>query len=486
MNAQNSSERDILLIRWINKFGSFKETKNNDEQFVDSKLRPDVEWITASNIFAELSQLLLRIKNAKRNNENYFTELEFGKGYPTFKNENSYAAVKFPDVGFRMLALYRYWNIIQYYFPYKNLIEEDWKNVLSEFIPKFINVQNELEYHLISLELIAKINDTHANIWGGNAVLGRYFGARIAAPELVFIDNKAVVKDFYDEKSEKETGLKKGDIITEVNDIKIDEIIAAKSNIMPASNHAAQLRDIAMKLFQTNDSLINIGYLRNGNADRKTLKTYPIREMNFYKKYLKKDSCFKRINPEIGYLHLGSIKSKYLPSIFETVKTTKGLIIDLRCYPSEFVVSALGQYLMPKETQFAKITEGSAEWPGLFTFKSPSTVGKTNKEYYKGKIIILINELTQSQAEYTTMAFRVAPNAKVVGSTTAGADGNVKQFYLPGGILTMISGQGIYYPDGGETQRIGIVPDVEVKPTIEGIKNGADEVLNKAIEIINK
>jgi C-terminal processing protease CtpA/Prc len=49
----------------------------------------------------------------------------------------------------------------------------------------------------------------------------------------------------------------------------------------------------------------------------------------------------------------------------------------------------------------------------------------------------------------------------------------------------LISGIGIYYPDGTETQRIGIVPDVVVKPTIEGIKKNRDEVLEKAIELIN-
>ena len=32
--------------------------------------------------------------------------------------------------------------------------------------------------------------------------------------------------------------------------------------------------------------------------------------------------------------------------------------------------------------------------------------------------------------------------------------------------------------------RIGIVPDIEVHPTIEGIRQGKDELLEKAIEII--
>jgi C-terminal processing protease CtpA/Prc len=44
---------------------------------------------------------------------------------------------------------------------------------------------------------------------------------------------------------------------------------------------------------------------------------------------------------------------------------------------------------------------------------------------------IQVNEVSQSQAEYTTMALRTAPGAKVIGSTTAGADGDVSQIPLP-------------------------------------------------------
>jgi len=111
-------------------------------------------------------------------------------------------------------------------------------------------------------------------------------------------------------------------------------------------------------------------------------------------------------------------------------------------------------------------------------------VGKENKAYYRGKIVVLVNELTQSQAEFTAMAFQVAPDVKVVGSTTAGADGDVTRFYLPGGIKVKFSGIGIYYPDGKETQRAGIIPDIETKQTIGGIINGKDEQLEKAIQII--
>jgi C-terminal processing protease CtpA/Prc len=109
---------------------------------------------------------------------------------------------------------------------------------------------------------------------------------------------------------------------------------------------------------------------------------------------------------------------------------------------------------------------------------------KPSSTPYPGKIVILIDEVSQSQAEYTTMAFRAGRGARVVGSTTAGADGNVSAIPLPGGMRSMISGIGVFYPDKRPTQRIGIIPDVEVRPTIPGIRAGRDEVLEAGIREI--
>ncbi len=58
--------------------------------------------------------------------------------------------------------------------------------------------------------------------------------------------------------------------------------------------------------------------------------------------------------------------------------------------------------------------------------------------------------------------------------------------HIPGGRSISLMTLGLYYPDGKETHPMGILPDIELRPTIYGIKNHQDELLNKAIEIINK
>ncbi len=82
------------------------------------------------------------------------------------------------------------------------------------------------------------------------------------------------------------------------------------------------------------------------------------------------------------------------------------------------------------------------------------------------------------------MAFRAARGAIVVGSTTAGADGNVSPFALPGGLSHHDQWYRRLLSRKAPTQRIGIVPNIEVKPTIAGIRAGRDEVLEEAVRQI--
>ena len=192
---------------------------------------------------------------------------------------------------------------------------------------------------------------------------------------------------------------------------------------------------------------------------------------------------FRLLSADVAYIKLSSIKAADLPAYFEKAKSTKGLIVDIRNYPSEFVPFAMGAYLATKPTPFVTFTFADLANPGAFHFGDGPLV-QPGPVHYGGRVVILVDETTQSSAEYTAMALRAMPMSVVVGSTTAGADGNTSPIPLPGKLRTMISGLGVFYPDRRPTQRIGIVPDVVATPTIQGIAAGRDEVLETAVRII--
>ena len=78
------------------------------------------------------------------------------------------------------------------------------------------------------------------------------------------------------------------------------------------------------------------------------------------------------------------------------------------------------------------------------------------------------------------MALRASPRAMLVGGQTAGADGNVSNIPLPGGLRAAMTGLGVFYPDRRPTQRRGLDVDVPCAPTIAGLRAGRDEILECA------
>lgn len=480
--------RDQILTTWIKSLGDFEiDSQLTSPVTEDLKIAPDLDWIQTSGFSKNLQKELLRVKKAKRRGDHFYISQNPAVGNPVIKNENSYRNIPMTDVGYRILSLYRYWNLIHYYFPYKNLIDQDWKEVLHDYIPKMIAADDVQAYTLTTLQLIGNIYDTHANISGNNSVLNNFKGTRYAPLEFTFIENKAVITGFHDQQKGVQTGLKIGDVLTSINGNAIDQIIQEKLKYYPASNYSTQLRDIAIDLLRTNDTLVQIEYLQDNKIVDQTIKTYSTDEINIYKKYQLKDVSIRMISPEIAYINNGKLNRTSLPQVIEQLKNTKGMIIDCRNYPSDIpMIYEFAKYLLPTATSFTKFTVGSLTTPGEFTFINDLYVGIKNDDYYQGKIMILVNEITQSASEFYAMAYSVHPNAQVIGSTTAGADGNISSFFLPGGISTMFSGVGVYYPNKAETQRVGIKIDIECKPTIKGIQAGKDEVLEKAIQLLGQ
>ena len=470
---------DNELVKWINKLGTFKTTTQKLPKENEIKLLPNTKWIADTNLISsELSTLLQKVNNADRSDKNYYIQLHRSVNNPDFTNEKVYDKMKYTDTGIKLLSIFRYWNMIEYFFPNRHLMDENWDSVLTEFIPRMTATKDQKEYTLTLLELIGKIQDTHANIWRYNEVISDYFGQNIAPIGLSFVENKAVVVKLHDEF--KDGNLQIGDVILAVNGIKVEDWIKNNLKYFPASNYPTQLRDISQRILRTNEQTISLNIENILGQKEVVLNT--VKDKYFPNEVV----SHKIINENIGYIYPGSLKKGEIHQIMDKFLDKKGLIVDLRCYPSDFIVFRLSNYLLNEKKDFVKFTAGDIKTPGLFTYRGGEMqVGGKNKDYFKGKVIILINEETQSNAEYTTMALRVAPNAIVLGSTTAGADGNVSGITLPGNIFTYISGIGVLTPDGSETQRIGIVSDIKIEPTIKGIRAGKDEVLEKAIELIN-
>lgn len=167
-------------------------------------------------------------------------------------------------------------------------------------------------------------------------------------------------------------------------------------------------------------------------------------------------------------------------------KKTRGLIIDLRYYPSQDFVDFIFKYILPNSTiKVAQYTYPLLTLPGVFVVGN-QTYRVSDNDKYNAPIVVLVNEGNQSAAETSVQVIQCNPNTQTIGSQSAGANGNISEFILPRGILGAFSGLGWYYPDGWVVNRQGVKIDHEIRPTLEGIRDGRDEMLEAALSLIEE
>jgi C-terminal processing protease CtpA/Prc len=340
------------------------------------------------------------------------------------------------------------------------------------------------DYQRQLMLVIAAIQDGHANLWSSLRVRPPIGDCQLPV-NLRFIENRIVVTGYSSDDFGKTSGLQIGDVVTRVDGQPVTKFIAEIAPYYAASNEAGRLRDIGRSLTLGKCGAVSVAVLRGSGTLELGAERVPLAKLDLTRgrRHDLSGETFQMLAGNVAYLKLSSVKADQASAYIGAAADAKGLIIDIRNYPSEVVTYALGSHLVSNSTVFASNTFADIVNPGAFHWKIGSTINP-DLPHYAGRIVILVDESSQSQSETTAMAFRAAPGAIVIGSTTAGADGNVSGIPLPGRLQSMISGIGVFHPDHKPTQRIGIVPDIVVRPTVAGIRAGRDEVLEAAIHQI--
>ena len=478
----SGSSVNQILASWLVDLGHPNTCQPCAQMTAEPHLTPGIDWIhDRDRLGDELSSILELIHERRPQDEDsYYVSVSNQVGNPDFSNEASYASLA-PDAGFRLLALYRFWNIIEYWFPYRDLIDDVWSDVLVEFIPRVMDDQTEDEYRLLMQELSVRIEDTHSAV-GQSFPLRPPSGPAELPVTVRFIEGQAVVTAYKHDDHGPATGLRVGDVIDRLDGRPIEAVLREARPYFSASNEAARLRGIARVLTRGAEGSVRISGRRSG-GDFELVANRVLRsslDPQVGRWHDLPGEAFQMLDQDVAYLKLSSVVAADVGSYVERAAGAAVWVIDIRNYPSEFVPWVLGGRFVDEPTPFARFTTADPANPGAFIWGQPLRLRPVEPSF-PGRVVVLVDEASLSQAEYTAMALRAGPRAIVAGSTTAGADGNISFIPLPGGIRSVISGIGVFYPDRTPTQQVGIVPDLEIRPTIAGIREGRDEVLEGAV-----
>jgi C-terminal processing protease CtpA/Prc len=479
--AQTKEEFSLILENWIDELGPIKESAPiaipKDVKFFDKNF--DLSWFN-NKIFSKKLSKKLKFIEANR----FQSDEKFEYGFDGLKYVKNYFDLDYTNKGSRILMLFAYWNLIEYYFPYKYVMNQKWDLSLEQSLPSIVDAKSETDFYFALKKMISELNDSHVETPVYSDITFKrqlhYFPATGK-----IIDDKLVITEILGDSLAEADNIKIGAVITKLNGKTIKELIEENRDLICASNEAKYLDKVIYPILRCDSENVMVEFLKDGKSETKSMiwSNYHDSHRNEFKKGAqKKKDKFKLLENNIGYVNMGVIKPKNIQEMINTLKSTKGIVFDMRNYPNE-TWKEISDFLNSEEKRFCDYTMPYLNYPGRYHWVEGRKCGFNNKDNYKGKVVVLLNEKSLSQSEWTAMCFQTAGNTTIIGSQTAGTDGNAIDIDFSG-FHTRYTGIGVYYPDGRETQRIGIVPDIEVKPTIKGIQEGRDEVLDRALAFI--
>jgi len=472
-----------IIADLISQCGDYKKY---ERQLADSLVfTQSFEWMNKPLLSEANKSYLKELKNNKPKFKNKYVQINRNAFNPIIKNE-----VNYPDSLFSnsvcYLGITRYWNVINYYFPYRRIIKHNWDSIYLKLVPEFISLSDMDAYCLAVRRLNAKISDGHAftkskkNIYKNINYPPIWFES--------FTDDTFISTINEDCK----TSLKEADRVIAIDYMSVDDRYKELSDINPASNDYYQ-RSHPYKLLCTLKDSISITVKRGDSLITEKLKTYPIKSYTSKKKSKKSAITKKKASYYIlprdssqttGYIHMGRLEEKDLDKQFKkTILNTKNLIIDCRFYP-KIDYKSFSNLLLKERRDFCIWARINFDYPGSI-IKETNKIGKKNKNYYKGNIYLLVDNTSMSYSEFTVMALQTTDNITTIGGQTAGADGNISEVPMPFGLESCFSGCGVYYPNGDATQQVGVRRDHKVVQDSSYLK-GNDKILNYALELIRK
>ncbi len=397
------------------------------------------------------------------------------------KPDRVYEDQLLPSVELRVLAAYRLWNVIHYFYPYLDLIG-DWEPVLPLAITEMEAVASPEDYGRAVARMAAFIADNHTTVEGDAVMLA--FGS--APPPFLarMIEGVPVVTEVIDAQAAQ--GILVGDVITTLDGEPVAEVMARRRPYVAGSHEVAlQHRLIQHVMRGAEGSRLRVGL----RGEQGRVEQVEVARSSAYSQKLAQlrdtRQPYRRIEPDIGYVDLSVLAPEQVDAMFEALRDTRAIIFDLRGYPRDTFAS-----IAPRINRHQGTTYGAMFQRAVVTgldqmersrLQFMQSLPPTDAWRYQGEIFVLIDERAVSQSEHTALFFEAAAGARFIGSITQGANGDITATCLPGGVCVRFTGHDVRHADGRQLQRIGIEPHVRVTPTIAGLRAGKDEVLEAGL-----
>jgi C-terminal processing protease CtpA/Prc len=362
------------------------------------------------------------------------------------------------------------WNVYRHFYPYWQEVGGDWDAQLEPLlaavdVPATREVQRDSLRHLVAL-----VQDGHGFVYDPHRPVG---GLPILLEPVG--DALVVVASAY-------PTVRAGDRVVSVNGVDFNVWATKETSLVSGSPQWRRWQLASALNAGPIGTAVSMGLERDGHTVTVTL-TY---EKQARKLSSPRPDSITSLKDGVWYVDITRASEQDLNDHLGQFSRARALIVDLRGYPAANTGIELLQHLLaePEHTRWMHIPKYDAPFDQPVGYDDIGWNLTPISPRIMGKIIVLTNGRAISYAESILGYFADLHLATIVGSPSAGTNGDVQNFYTPSGYRLTFTSLRVTHHDGVTPFHLrGVIPDVAVNPTLQDVRAGRDVVLEQALKL---
>lgn len=372
-----------------------------------------------------------------------------------------------PDV--RLADVIVLWNALRHFYPYWTETGVDWDSRLEPQLAAAIDAPATMSHRDILRFVMADARDGHGSVVdatsGSPGWLPMQFGK--VGEEVVVVASEV-------------PAVSVGAVVTTIGESLARDLLAKQSALASGTTQWREVRALQELARCTRGVDVNIVTDTGRGAQPASLRCHaspPRRES--------RPAAVSHPRPGISYVDLTRARWADVEPVLPTLAQAAAVIFDVRGYPTDAGARVLPHLIgTPETTRWMHVARISGPFGQIDGWESYGWNLQPAGPRIRGKVIFLTDGRAISYAESVLGYVADLRLATIVGATTAGTNGNVVTVALPSGARVGFTGMRVTRHDGHSPfHLIGVIPDIPVAITLSGLREGRDEVLERALRL---
>lgn len=378
------------------------------------------------------------------------------------------------DRATRLAAVIQGWNVLQHFYPYFDVVGADWPAELARALRSAATDSGDRAFLDTLRRMVSALHDGHGTVnhasdtdWAMPPCDWEWAGDELVVTAVAAADA---------------SGLRVGDVVRSIDGVSTAKAYERFTTFVSTSTpqHA---RHCALEHLARGqpDSTLRLAIARGDGTQHDVALVRTRQPQPFEAKPAK----ITALEPGVWYVDLDRVTDEDFVNALPNLETAKGLVFDLRGYPSGVTPAVLG-HLIGEAVQCARWNvprlvepdRRAVEWVESRWDIEPAA------PRLHAKIAFVTDGRAVSYAETYMGIVEHYQLAAIVGQATAGTNGNAIRLTLPGGYAVSFTGMKVLKHDGSRHHGVGIRPTIPVARTPAGIAAGRDELLERAVEAV--